>query len=276
MEDKIDLRCPVALSIAGSDSSAGAGIQADIKSCAALGGYMATVITALTAQNGTGVEMIDIVSKEMVAAQIHAVMSDMRVEALKTGMIPNKECVNEVVKAITKYNIKNVVVDPVMVSTSGTRLIDKEAITTIIEQLFPKALIVTPNIIECSYITGYKAEEARFFDSAAARFSEFGCKYLLLKGGHLESDHIVDVLYDFENGKTSSYEYTRVNTPNTHGTGCSLSSAIAAALSKGHTPQQSVALAEDYIHKAIEEAKGLVYGQGHGPISHFFQLSSKV
>lgn len=269
MTQTTDNRVSIALSIAGSDSSAGAGIQADIKSAAALGVYMASAITAITAQNSCGVDAVDIISTEMVRSQIDAVASDMRVEAIKTGMIPNVAIVDAVIDAIERYNIKNIVVDPVMVSTSGATLIDTVAISKIIDKLFPISTIITPNSVECSYITGYKIDSYSSFDKAAQKFEPLGAEFLLLKGGHIDSTKTLDILYDFKNGDSYRYEFSRVDSPNTHGTGCSLSSSIAAMLAIGESVEQSVLIAEEFVHSAIESAKELKYGAGFGAISHF-------
>ncbi|MFI3323002.1 MAG: bifunctional hydroxymethylpyrimidine kinase/phosphomethylpyrimidine kinase [Rikenellaceae bacterium] len=267
-----DNRQKVALSIAGSDSSAGAGIQADMKSAAALGCYMATAITAITAQNSMGVTAIEPTPSTILTTQIEAVMSDMRVEAIKTGMIPNIESVKAVLECIDKYTIENIVVDPVIVSTSGATLIDKTAIDCIIEKLFPLATIVTPNSVECGYITGVKICSSVDFDRAASKFELLGSKYLLLKGGHIDGKKIVDVLYDLKRGNSYNFEFERVDTMNTHGTGCSLSSSIAASMAMGYNIVESVERAENFVHKAIFRGKDMVLGKGHGSIAHFEYL----
>lgn len=270
--EMIDNRERIALTIAGSDSSAGAGIQADLKSAAALHTYMASVITAITAQNTTGVSAIEAVSAKMVRAQIESVADDMRIEAVKTGMIPTIEIVGEVVDCIKRYNLKNIVIDPVMISTSGATLIPNSAATKIIDELFPISELITPNIIECRYITGVEINSAVDFDKAAAKFSSLGVKYLLLKGGHLLSDTIVDILYNLKTGSQTKFEFNHIITKNSHGTGCSLSSAVVSLMARGLTTEQSVGQAEIFIHDAILSGKDYLYGSGHGPINHFYKL----
>lgn len=271
----IDNREKIALTIAGSDSSAGAGIQADLKSAAALHTYMATAITAITAQNTTGVSMIESTSPQMVRAQIDSISTDMRVEAVKTGMIPTSEIVKEITECITRHNLKNIVIDPVMISTSGTTLIPKNAATKIIEELFPISELITPNIMECNYITGINIDSGVDFDKAAEKFRPLGIKYLLLKGGHLKSKNIVDILYNLQDSTQTEFEFDHISTKNTHGTGCSLSAAIASLLAKGFTTEQSVAEAEIFIHDAILSGKDYLYGSGHGPINHFYRSWNK-
>ncbi|MEG1634531.1 MAG: bifunctional hydroxymethylpyrimidine kinase/phosphomethylpyrimidine kinase [Rikenellaceae bacterium] len=270
-----DKREKIALTIAGSDSSAGAGIQADIKSAAALGVYMASVITALTAQNTVDVSMIKPTTLPMLRAQIKSIVTDLRVESVKTGMIPSAAMVTEIESCLHHYNLKKLVIDPVMISTSGATLIPKDAASKIIEFLFPLSEIITPNMVESSYITGVKIETAADFDKAAEKFEPLGVKYLLLKGGHLSGHSIVDILYNLHTGSQRIFEFPNIPTKNTHGTGCSLSSAIAASLSQGLTTEESTEVAEKFIHNAILSGKDYLYGTGHGPINHFYKLWNK-
>ncbi len=269
--EKID-RKAVALTIAGSDSSAGAGVQADIKSSAACGSFMANVITSITAQNTTGVSLIEEVSPAMIEAQLAAVLSDMNVTALKSGMMPSSECVDALVESIKAYDIKNVVVDPVMVSTSGATLISEAAVEAIVKKLFPLTLVVTPNVIEAAFISGVKIESRADFDAVAAVFKNLGVRYLLLKGGHVDGDVLVDVLYDCRSMESVEYSFPKIDSVNTHGTGCSLSASIAAFLSQGYDVYDSVERAEQFVHGAIERGVGVEYGAGHGPIAHFDYL----
>lgn len=262
----------IVLSIAGSDSSAGAGIQADIKSVSACGAYCATAITALTAQNTCGVNSVNIVSDEVVAAQIEAVMNDLEVDAIKLGMLPSSGIVENVRRTISRYGIRNVVLDPVMISTSGHLLVSECVAHEIIKNLLPLSTVITPNIMECEFISGIKIEGEADFCKAAEFFRSIGTKALLLKSGHLEGDKIRDYLYDFTSGETVVYEYDKIKTNNTHGTGCSLSSSIAAYLAQGNDVITSVKLAEDYIHEAIERGNDYTIGKGYGPINHFYKL----
>lgn len=261
----------IVLSIAGSDSSAGAGIQADIKSVAACGGYCATAITALTAQNTCGVESVNIVSDDIVRAQIDAVMVDLRVKAIKLGMLPSVGIVATVKEYIERYGIENVVLDPVMISTSGCTLVEDCVSRDIITKLLPLTRVITPNIPECEFICGIKITCESDFENAAHYFKKMGTRALLLKSGHLTCDMITDNLYDFETGEIHKFRYNKVNTINTHGTGCSLSSSLAAHLAQGYSLMESVRLSEEYIHGAIESAICYEVGKGHGPINHFYK-----
>lgn len=258
----------IVLSIAGSDSSAGAGIQADMKSVAACGAYCATAITAITAQNTVGVDAVDIVSDEMVRAQISAVIRDLDVTAIKLGMLPSSGIVNEVHSAICSSGIKNIVLDPVMISTSGAMLVSNEVAKLIIDRLLPLTTVATPNIPECEFITGLEVKSVSDFELVADYFKERGCKSLLIKSGHLSDGDISDYLYDFTTGERHIFRFERIESKNTHGTGCSLSSSIAAYLSQGYSLAESIGKAEEYIHCAIESA-GYVIGKGFGPINHF-------
>lgn len=264
----VNKKMPIMLSIAGSDSSAGAGIQADMKSAAAAGIFCATAITSVTAQNTTGVSGVFNLTAEQVKAQIDAVMTDMNVVAIKTGMLPTKEIVEVVCEAIKKYDIKNVVVDPVMISTSGFTLVDNETISYIIEHLFALATLITPNIPEVEFITSAKINSLDDFANTAKILKTLKAKNVLLKAGHLESDCLTDVLYDFDNAKDYEFAYKKVDTKNTHGTGCSLSSYIAAFLTKGESLPSAVDSAEKLLHKAIDDSKDIYWGEGFGPLYH--------
>lgn len=261
----------VVLSIAGSDSSAGAGIQADIKSVAATGGYCATAITALTAQNTMGVNAVSIVSADMLSAQIKAVTEDLNVKAFKLGMLPSEDIVKCVREAICSHGVANVVLDPVMVSTSGDMLVSPAVAEGIIKQLIPLATVVTPNIPECEFITGLKVSQESDFESVAQHFKALGCRALLLKSGHLSSGNIRDYLYDFVLDKQYVFEHERLTTPNTHGTGCSLSSALASYLAQGMELSEAVREAEYFVHQALTHATYKL-GAGHGPINHLYHL----
>lgn len=258
------------LSIAGSDSGAGAGIQADMKSVAACGGYCTTAITAITAQNTVGVTKVEILSNSIVKAQIDAIMSDFNITAIKIGMVPSIEIVDVIIDTIKNNSIKNVVLDPVMVSTSGDMLVSQSVITHIIKNLLPHCSLVTPNIPEAEFISKIKIESEKDFQSVADFFSGINCKSLLLKAGHMNSQTLTDYLYNFDNNSKSCYQYQKIDTQNTHGTGCSLSSSIAAYLSQGDAIEVAVEKAEEYIHEAIEAAN-YVLGDGHGAINHFYK-----
>lgn len=267
----INMKINCVLSIAGSDSCSGAGIQADIKTVASCGAYCATAITAVTAQNTMGVTAIEVLSPEIVKAQIDAVISDMNITAIKLGMIPSKEIVDIVAEAIIKNKIKNIVLDPVMVATSGDMLVSQETAEYIIEKLLPLCSVITPNIPEAEFISGLKITSEDEFENVSQFFKKTNCKALLLKAGHLESEYLTDYLYDFGAKRIDKYSYKKTNTPNTHGTGCTLSSSIATYLCRGKDIHKAVELAEKYIHEAIE-ASNYILGDGHGSINHFYQL----
>ncbi len=261
----------IVLSVAGSDSSAGAGVQADLKSVMACGAYCTMAITALTAQNTCGVQSVNIVSDDVVSAQIGAITDDMKIDALKLGMLPTRGIVERVRRLIVDNNISNVILDPVMVATSGDLLVGGDVAKEIISSLLPLATVITPNIPECEFISGIKINGEEDFAQVAEYFKGLGSRALLLKSGHLDGDMIKDHLYNFENGDHIVYEYVKIETKNTHGTGCSLSSSIAAYMAQGHGINDAVKLAEDYIHTAIASATYKL-GNGCGPVNHFYML----
>ncbi len=258
------------LSIAGSDSGGGAGIQADIKAISANGCYAATAITAITVQNTVGVGGVHVVPDDVVEGQIDAVLGDIGADAVKLGMLPTVGVVKAVARMLRKYKVANVVLDPVMIATSGDRLIAPEAVSAICEELLPLSTLVTPNIPEATFISGAEIASESDFGQAAARIMEMGAKAVLLKSGHLNGAELTDVL--FEPSDTHRYSFRRIDTPNTHGTGCSLSSAVAAFLALGHPLHEAVGLAEDYIHEAISSGAKYEIGKGHGPIDHFWRF----
>lgn len=256
-----------ALSIAGSDCSGGAGIQADIKTMIANGVYAMSAITALTAQNTTGVTGIMEVSPEFLAKQLDAIFTDIFPDAIKTGMVSSSELIHVIATKIEQYNAKNIVVDPVMIATSGARLISEEAIETLKKELFPKATVITPNIPEAETLTGMVIRTQDEMIQAAKRISEeFGCA-VLLKGGHQVHD-ANDLLY--RNGGYVWFNGKRIDNPNTHGTGCTLSSAIASNLAKGETLDSAVLYAKNYISGALGAMLDL--GKGSGPMNHGFKI----
>lgn len=255
------------LSIAGSDSGGGAGIQADLKTFSALGCYGMTAITAITAQNTCGVTRIHGIPPEMLKAQIDAVVQDIGVDAVKIGMLHSPEVVRVVADAIRKYQLPNVVLDPVMVATSGDRLIAAETVSVLVQELFPLAEVVTPNLDEAGWLLERSIKGAETLDEAAQALCALGARAVLLKGGHLPGDWVVDVLAT-RSGLRQRLESARIATHNGHGTGCTLSSAIAAHLAQGLPLQQAVERARAYILGAIAAGADVTTGRGHGPLNH--------
>jgi len=259
------------LTIAGSDSSGGAGIQADLKTFSAHGVFGMSVITAVTAQNTQGVFGVQDISVDMIEKQIDAIFDDIKVDALKIGMVSQIETIKAIAGKLRQYIPENVVIDPVMISKSGYDLLASEAKETLISELLPLATIATPNIPEAEVISGMSIKSLGDMKDAAMKIYSLGAKNVLIKGGHME-DEATDVLYD---GKEFKYFTTeRINTKNTHGTGCTLSSAIASNLAKGYTVEESVANAKDYITTAIKHS--LSIGKGVGPTNHFYTLYKKA
>ena len=260
------------LTIAGSDCSGGAGIQADIKAMSALGCYGMSVITAMTAQNTTGVTAIEGVSPSMVAAQIDAVFDDIPPRAVKTGMLYSSDIVATVADRMRRYEVSNLIIDPVMVSTSGSRLISDDAIVALREQLFPQALMITPNKAEARYLSG-SDDVNRQIDLLAS----VGARYLLLKGGDDgRIDVKTDYLVDYTSGAVVPITAPAIDTCNTHGTGCTLSSAIASFIACGKDAPEAVAEAKQYISGALAAGAGVTIGAGHGPVNHFFNPKSLI
>lgn len=252
-----------ALTIAGSDSSGGAGIQADLKTMTANGVYGMSAITALTAQNTTGVTGIMEVTPEFLEAQLDAVFSDIFPDAVKTGMVSSSELIRVIADRLKKYDAKNIVVDPVMVATSGAKLISDDAIETLKEFLLPLATVITPNIPEAEVLSGMSIKtEDEMVKAAEIIFNRFGCA-VLCKGGHQIND-ANDLLFT-SNGPVW-FKGKRIDNPNTHGTGCTLSSAIASNLAKGRSLEDAVKEAKDYISGAL--AAMLDLGKGSGPLAH--------
>ena len=268
---EITMSMPVALTIAGSDSSGGAGIQADLKTFAALGVYGASVITALTAQNTTGVSGIHDVPAEFVAAQIDAVFGDLDVKAVKIGMVSRLDIIETIVKGLDRWTPKHLVVDPVMVATSGDPLLSPDAVDALRKMLFPRASIVTPNLPEAAALLNapIAVSEAEI-EAQGKRLLAFGCPAVLIKGGHGEGAESVDFLVTEES--TIRLAAKRVATKNTHGTGCTLSSTIAAGLAKGESLEAAVRAAKIYVSAAIAGADRLGVGHGHGPVNHFHKF----
>ena len=266
-----DAKTPIALTIAGSDSSGGAGIQADLKTFTVFAVYGAAVITALTAQNTTGVQGVSAVSPDFVAAQIASVLGDLEVGAVKTGMLANAGIIEVVVAALAARPEIPLVVDPVMVATSGDPLLQPDAVAAFKSILFPRAALITPNL----------PEAARLLDAPVARteaemhaqllaLGALGAGAVLLKGGHGEGAEAVDLL--LVDGKVCRFASPRIDTKNTHGTGCTLSAAIAALLAQGAGLETAVARAKTFVHRAIEAGRNQTVGRGHGPVDHLYAI----
>eukprot|EP01114_Cavostelium_apophysatum_P019294 TRINITY_DN6178_c0_g1_i1.p1 TRINITY_DN6178_c0_g1~~TRINITY_DN6178_c0_g1_i1.p1 ORF type:complete len:504 (+),score=82.45 TRINITY_DN6178_c0_g1_i1:96-1607(+) len=260
---------PKALTIAGSDSGGGAGIQADLKTFHSLKVYGTSVITALTAQNTLGVQGVSNVDPNFVEAQFRSVMDDIGADCAKTGMLSSAATVRKVVQLIREYRLA-VVVDPVMISTSGSRLLDEEAVELFRKELFPLALVITPNIVEASVLLGWKIHDQESMRKAAKELHQLGPKYVLLKGGHLEilkngEKHVVDILFDGTN--FIELDNKMIDTKNTHGTGCTLAAAICAYVASGCSVVEAVKRANIFVHNAI--ADGISVGKGYGPLNHF-------
>ena len=265
----------IALTIAGSDSSGGAGIQADLKTFAALGVYGASVITALTAQNTQGVTGILDVPPDFIAAQIDAVFSDLDIAAVKIGMLSRTAAIEAVARGLTRHKAKNIVLDPVMVATSGDKLLAPDAVGALRRLLIPRALIVTPNLPEAAALTGASAaRNEREMEIQARQILELGARNVLIKGGHGEGEDSVDLLVG--QGDVIRLAAKRIATKNTHGTGCTLSSAIAAGLAKGADLVTAVQDAKTYVTAAIAAADRLQVGHGHGPLHHFHRAMEYV
>ncbi|MCG9577031.1 bifunctional hydroxymethylpyrimidine kinase/phosphomethylpyrimidine kinase [Vibrio tubiashii] len=261
---------PIVLTIAGSDSGGGAGIQADIKAISATGSYACSVITAITSQNTQGVSAIHPIPLEHIESQLDAVFTDLNVVAVKVGMLADAEIIKVVAAKIRQYQPKHLVVDPVMVATSGDLLLEQSAISTLKQELLPLADLITPNLPEgAALIGGEVPQDEDQMGAMIESLRALGAKAVLLKGGHLEKDqNSNDLLIEQESSELLSAK--RVVTKNTHGTGCTLSSAIASYLAQGNRLHKAVYLGKQYISQAIAHADQLDVGQGHGPVHHFF------
>jgi hydroxymethylpyrimidine/phosphomethylpyrimidine kinase len=260
----------IALTIAGSDSSGGAGVQADLKTFSALGVYGASVITALTAQNTQGVTAIHDVPTDFITAQIDAVFSDLAVGAVKIGMLSQAPTIEAVAQELRRHNAKNIVLDPVMVATSGDRLLAADAVGALRKLLFPQALVATPNLPEAAALLDHAPARSEAEMEAQARaLLDFGAQYVLIKGGHGEGAESVDLLVDATS--VTRFAGMRVATKNTHGSGCTLSSAVAAGIAKGHDLKTAVRDAKTYVTAAIAAADTLAIGHGGGPLHHFHE-----
>lgn len=259
-----DVRPPTVMTIAGSDSGGGAGIQADLKTLSALGVFGTSTLTAITAQNTVGVTAVHEVPTDVIRAQIDAVVTDIGADAVKTGMLSSSEIVDAVAEAIGHHGIVNLVVDPVMVAKSGDRLLRQEAINALCTSLIPLAAVVTPNIPEAEDLTGARIQSDQDVRDAAVRIIAMGARSVVIKGGHRDGPP-TDVLYDGQEFQEFTTE--RVPSTNTHGTGCTFASAVAAGLAHGLDMSAAVAQAKEYVTAAIRASYPI--GQGHGPLHHF-------
>ena len=256
------------LTIAGSDSGGGAGIQADIKAMSANGVFAMSVITAVTAQNTEEVTDVFELPPAVVASQLDAIFDDFDVAAVKTGMLSSASIIDVVVKLVTPQNVTNLVVDPVMISKSGYALLKPDAIETVKTKLFPLALVVTPNVHEAQQLSGIAITSLADARRAAKIIHSFGCKHVLIKGGHLLNERATDLLYDGRFFNVLKGEF--IETPHTHGTGCTFASALAAHLARGRSVLDAAQSAKSYVTEAIRH--GLAIGHGHGPTDHFYFL----
>lgn len=260
-----------ALTIAGSDSGGGAGIQADLKAFSACGCFGMSAITAITAQNTCGVTAIHPVPVEILIAQIRAVLDDIGVDVIKIGMLHSAEVIDAVVDVLMEYGITNVVLDPVMVATSGDPLIQDDAIAVMRERLFPLVRLITPNVPEAEILLGEKVAGNSLAEIAHRLARKFSVS-VLAKAGHLHGEQVVDVLYDWENKSVVDFVNPRISTQNSHGTGCTLSSAIAAHLIGDTTLVDAVSAGIDYVHGALRAGAIYQIGKGHGPVHHFYNF----
>jgi hydroxymethylpyrimidine/phosphomethylpyrimidine kinase len=266
-DETFEFEYPRVLSIAGSDSGGGAGIQADLKTFAALGCYGMTAITALTAQNTQGVRAIHGVPPDMLRQQIDAVVEDIGLHAVKIGMLHAPEIVRTVAEAIDRHALINVVLDPVMVATSGAVLIENPAIAALVRELFPRADLVTPNLDEAALLVGRPLNDERDMEAAAHDLLAMGARAVLLKGGHLKGEQVSDLLL-LPGGALTWMRASRIHSANTHGTGCTLSSAIAAHLALGASLLDAVQAARAFVRAALEAGAKVRTGAGSGPLNH--------
>jgi len=262
------------LTIAGSDSGGGAGIQADLKTFSALGCYGVSVITALTAQNTQKVAGIHEIDSSFVAQQMDAVIGDIGVDAVKIGMLFSADIIRVVAGRLKDHKVNFIVLDPVMVAKSGDKLLQDNASRTMVEELFPVATLITPNIAETAELTDLDIKSKTDLPNAAHTLFEMGAANILIKGGHLDEETATDFLFCRTNGSYNSYQYSgeRIQTKNTHGTGCTYSSAITAFLARGCNLNSSVRFAKQFMNGAIKDGAGYKLGSGHGPVHHFFDI----
>lgn len=267
------LKYPKVLTIAGSDSGGAAGIQADIKTISAIGAYGMSVITALTAQNSLGVQGVYGIPPSFVAEQLESIFSDLVPDVIKIGMVHSTELVQTIAKYLKQHPNIPVIFDPVMVATSGDRLIEEDTIQSIIQELFPIATIVTPNMDEAALITKMPVENTSDMLQAGEKLIALGCQHAIIKGGHLKSSVLTSKFIDHQL-QTHEYHSSKIDTKNINGAGCTFSSAIASYMALGHDLISSVELANEYIFQAIENGKEVQTGNGNGPLNHFYQPSA--
>lgn len=260
------------LTIAGSDSSGGAGIQADIKAISATGCYAASVITALTAQNTLGVQSIQEISSDFVKQQLESVFDDLKITAVKIGMLHNKEIISVVSSALQKFKPSFVVLDPVVISKNGCALLDLDTIPFLKEKLFPYVDLITPNLVEAESLLEMKINTASEQASAAIKLGKQFKTDVLIKGGHFEGLQSSDVIFIYDNAECHWFHANRIYSPNTHGTGCSLSSAIASYRAQGFSLDKAIQYAKQYLTKSIAAGVTLKIGDGWGPVDHFYFL----
>jgi hydroxymethylpyrimidine/phosphomethylpyrimidine kinase len=259
------------LTIAGSDSGGGAGIQADLKTFSAIGCYGMSVITALTAQNTQGVKAIHAVPPAFAVEQIEAVLSDIGADAIKIGMLYSAELIEAVAQELKKHGARKIVLDPVMVAQSGDKLLQDDAIEAIKTHLMPLADVVTPNIPEAAVLCGMQLTQWSDIESAAETLAKYGSRSILIKGGHGDERKSTDLLFLAGEGRFVSLETDRIETRNNHGTGCTLSSAIASYMAKGSDVEEAVQKAKTFMNHSIAAGAAYTIGHGHGPVHHFFQ-----
>lgn len=269
MNATIPFRYPTALTIAGSDSGGGAGIQADLKTFSAVGVYGLSALTAVTAQNTQGIRRSEAVDPALLGDQIEALFDDFTIDVVKIGMLPTSEAVHIVAALLDRYPDLPVVLDPVLASTSGSKLIDDKAVRRMRKELFPRISLLTPNTVEAGFLTGTAVETEEDRLAAGLRLLDDGCRAVLIKGGHLAGNEKTDVL--FQAGQAPlRFQSPAVATPNTHGTGCTLSSAIAAYLALKYPLSEAMARAKVYMTEALAAGKEVKMGKGAGPVNHFF------
>lgn len=261
---------PCVLTIAGTDPSGGAGIQADIKTLSATGCYAASVITALVAQNTQGVKAIHEVPPEFIVKQLESVFSDLHIRAVKIGMLHNERVIHTIISALQEYKPENIVLDPVMVAKNGCELLLPHAVKLLREKLFPLVTLITPNLPEAEMILGEKIDDEAAMQLAAKKMCDDFNVNVLLKGGHLSTEKSSDILYVKETNDFRWFHADRIQSKNTHGTGCTLSSAIASFLAQDYALDAAIIAAKKYITHAIEHGRDLKIGKGCGPLSHFY------
>lgn len=267
------MNIPCILSIAGTDPTCGAGIQADLKTISALKGYAATVITSLVAQNTCGVQDMRHIDKDFVYTQIKSVCNDLQIKTVKIGMLFGEELIQTVIRAINDFDLQKIVIDPVMIAKSGDSLIESSSFKLYKTKFLPHAYLITPNVVECEYLLDKKIKNYQDMKLAALELANIYNTNVLLKGGHLnDTQFSQDLLFDQNQNKTFWFQQQRIVTKNTHGTGCSLSSAIATFLAHDLSLYDAVLNANKYIHNAIKNSIDFKIGKGNGPLDHFYYL----